>query len=176
MSETSGINNADYQWYALRDLKRANAKHLAWEVLTEKGFEVFTPMHWKLISNKSGRKTRVRVPVGALPPNPAELLLTPRFKTLIEQAKQEYDYVFIDCPPVEVVADAAIINPIVDLTLFVVRTGNLERAYLADIERWYQEGKYRNMAILLNGTEAAGKYGYHRHGYGYGCGYGYGNR
>lgn len=116
------------------------------------------------------------LPVGTLPPNPAELLLTPRFKTLIEQAKQEYDYVFIDCPPVEVVADAAIINPIVDLTLFVVRTGNLERAYLADIERWYQEGKYRNMAILLNGTEAAGKYGYHRHGYGYGYGYGYGNR
>lgn len=63
MSETSGINNADYQWYALSDLKRANAKHRAWEVLTEKGFEVFTPMHWKLISNKSVRKTRVRVPV-----------------------------------------------------------------------------------------------------------------
>lgn len=62
-SENSPADSPAHQWYALRDLKRANAKHRAWEVLTEKGFEVFTPLHWKLISNKSGRKTRVRVPV-----------------------------------------------------------------------------------------------------------------
>lgn len=63
MPVTFGTNNDDYQWYALRDLKRANAKQRAWEVLTEKGFEVFTPMQWKLISKKSGGKVRVRVPV-----------------------------------------------------------------------------------------------------------------
>lgn len=114
------------------------------------------------------------LPVGALPPNPAELLLSPRFAALIDEAKKEYDYIFIDCPPVEVVADAAIINTFVDLTIFVVRVGNLERSYLADIEKWYKEGKFRNMAILLNGTDATGKYGYHRHGYGYGYSYGYG--
>ena len=113
------------------------------------------------------------LPVGALPPNPAELLLGEKFEKLINEAKKEYDYIFIDCPPVEVVADAAIINRYVDLTIFVIRVNHLERMYLSEIENWYREGKYNNMAILLNGTDAAGKYGYHRHGYGYGYGYGY---
>lgn len=63
MSGNSPVKNTNYQWYALRDLKRANAKHRAWEILSDKGFEVFTPMHWKLISKKGGGKIRVRVPV-----------------------------------------------------------------------------------------------------------------
>lgn len=63
MSGNSPSNTTDFQWFALRDLKRANAKHRAWEVLMEKGFEVFTPMHWKLVSKKGGGKTRVRIPV-----------------------------------------------------------------------------------------------------------------
>ena len=63
MSGNLSIKDDHCQWYALRDLKRANAKHRAWEVLAEKGFEVFTPMHWKLISKKGGRKIRVHVPV-----------------------------------------------------------------------------------------------------------------
>lgn len=62
MSENPSLNDNN-QWFALRDLKRANAKHRAWEVLSEKGFEVFTPMHWKLISKKGGGKSRVKVPV-----------------------------------------------------------------------------------------------------------------
>ena len=114
------------------------------------------------------------LPSGALPPNPAELLLGERFGKMIEEAKETYDYIFIDCPPVEVVADAAVINRYVDITLFVVRVGHLERMYLAEIENWYREGKYRNMAILLNGTKTSGKYGYSGYGHSYGYGYGYG--
>lgn len=112
------------------------------------------------------------IPCGALPPNPTELLLNDRFKELIEAVKKEYDYIFIDCPPVEVVADASVINRISDLTIFIVRIGHLERSYLNDIEKWYQEGKYQNMALVLNGTESSSKYGYGRYGYGYGYGYG----
>lgn len=63
MSENSQEKDTNYQWFVLRDLKRANAKQRAWEVLTEKGFEVFTPMQWKLISKRGGGKNRVRVPV-----------------------------------------------------------------------------------------------------------------
>ena len=63
MPENPPSTDTPRQWYALRDLKRANAKHRAWEVLSQKGFEVFTPMQWKLISKKGGGKTRVHVPV-----------------------------------------------------------------------------------------------------------------
>ena len=113
------------------------------------------------------------LPCGKLPPNPTELLYTPRFAQLMERAREEYDYVFIDCPPVEIVADAAIINRYVDLTLFVVRAKMLERAFLPEIDKWYTDKKYTNLAILLNGTDATSdhygyhKYGYHKYGYHY---------
>ena len=93
---------------------------------------------------------------------------------MIETVRQEYDLIFIDCPPVEIVADAEIINPVADLTLFVVRAGLMERSFLNDIERWYLDKKFHNLTLLLNGTtDALGRYGYHKYGYGYG-GYGYG--
>lgn len=106
------------------------------------------------------------LPCGTLPPNPSELLYSPRFVQLIDQMRQLYDYVFIDCPPVEMVADAAIINRQVDLTLFIVRAYYLERAVLPEVQHWYDEKRYVNLTILLNGTDiASGHYGYHKYGY-----------
>lgn len=113
------------------------------------------------------------IPVGTLPPNPAELLFSDRLGELIATLRQQYDYVFIDCPPVEIVADASIINKLVDQTLFVVRAGLLDRSMLPVIERYYTEKKFVNMALLLNGTDnGSGRYGY-KYGYKYGYRYGY---
>lgn len=115
------------------------------------------------------------VPVGVLPPNPTELLVSDRLGTLLNRLKQQYDYVFVDCPPVEIVADAAIISKWADMTLFVIRAGLLERSMLPDLDRLYSENKYKNLSVILNGTEAAkGRYGYHKYGYRYGYNYGYG--
>ncbi len=117
------------------------------------------------------------LPVVSNPPNPTELLESPRFAELIEKMKSEYDYIVIDCPPIEVVADAQIIDRYVDRTFFIIRAGLLERSMLPEIDRLYEEKKYRNMAFILNGTRNdKGRYGYshsYRYGYGYGYGYGY---
>ncbi|MBO4758122.1 MAG: polysaccharide biosynthesis tyrosine autokinase [Bacteroidales bacterium] len=115
------------------------------------------------------------LPVGKTPPNPTELLYSSKLKPMLDQLRQEYDYVFVDCPPVEIVADATIISHESDITLFVVRAGMLERAMLPELEKNYEEKKYNNMAMILNGTDATNHYGYHRYGYAYGrYGYGYG--
>jgi capsular exopolysaccharide synthesis family protein len=115
------------------------------------------------------------LPCGVYPPNPTELLSSQRFDTLIEQVRNEYDYILIDCPPIEVVADAKIINRCVDMTLFVVRAQLFERSMLPILDQWYDQKVYNNMAVLLNGTEIlSGSYGYHKYGY-YG-GYHYGNK
>ena len=115
------------------------------------------------------------LPCGALPPNPSELLYTERFTTFIEIVKGEYDFVFLDCPPVEIVADSAIINRLADLTLFVIRAGLMEKSFLPEIDRWYAEKKYNNLVLLLNGTDMkGGRYGYHRYGY-HQYGYSYGS-
>lgn len=112
---------------------------------------------------------------GAVPPNPAELLLSHRLDDLVEQLKPDYDYILIDNVPMGVVADAAIVNRLADLTLFIARAGVLDRRQLPDIERVYEEGKMKQMAIVLNGVKEEqagyGHYGYYGYGYGYGYGY-----
>ena len=117
------------------------------------------------------------LPVGTIPPNPTELLFNERLKQVIDSVRSQYDYVFIDCPPIELVADTQIIEKLADRTIFVVRAGLLERSMLVELENLYNERKLKNMALILNGTESnTNKYGYrygYRYGYHYGYGYGY---
>ncbi|MDE7463104.1 MAG: polysaccharide biosynthesis tyrosine autokinase [Muribaculaceae bacterium] len=108
------------------------------------------------------------LPVGTFPPNPTELLESPRFNNLIDYLRTEYDYIFIDCPPVEMMADAQIINNVVDRTFIVLRVGLFERSMIPELERIYQSKKYRNIAIIINGADTKSRYGsYYRYGYGY---------
>lgn len=115
------------------------------------------------------------LPVGTIPPNPTELLADSRFAALIKMLRQAYDYIFIDCPPVEIVADAQIIEKLADRTLFVIRAGLLERDMLPQLQKRYDEKSYKNMAIILNGTESSQGYSY-KYGYRYGYRYGYGSK
>ena len=108
------------------------------------------------------------LPVGAIPPNPTELLESQRFTNLIDYLRTEYDYIFIDCPPGEMMADAQIIGDVADRTLFVVRVGLFQRSMLPEVERLYQTKKYPNMMIVLNDSMTGGHYGYsYSYGYGY---------
>ena len=114
------------------------------------------------------------LPVGTIPPNPTELLEDERFGKLIAGFRKEYDYVLIDCPPVDIVADPQIINNYVDRTMFVVRVGLMERKLLPELENLYKTQKYHNLSIVLNAsTGTDGRYGYSRYGYRYGYKYGY---
>lgn len=113
------------------------------------------------------------IPVGTNPPNPTELLFTDRFNNLFDFLSDKYDYIFVDCPPIDVVADAAIINKFTDLTIFVIRAGLFEKTMIPELERNYTEERFKNLTIILNGTyDTFNGYGYHSYGYGYGYGYG----
>ena len=108
------------------------------------------------------------LPVGAIPPNPTELLETARFNNLIDYLRTEYEYIFIDCPPGEMMADAQIIADVADRTLFVMRVGLFKRSMLQDIERLYEDKKYPNMMVVLNDSVTGARYGYsYSYGYGY---------
>ena len=63
------------------------------------------------------------LPVGAIPPNPAELLSTPIVERIFTALQQTYDYVIVDTPPVSVVTDAAVLSRVSDGVLLVVRPG-----------------------------------------------------
>ena len=94
------------------------------------------------------------LPIGKMPPNPAELLEDGRLATLIEEARKDYDIIFLDCPPVNIVVDTQIVSQWADRTLFVVRAGLLERSALKELNEFYEEKKFKNISVILNGTEA----------------------
>ena len=112
------------------------------------------------------------LPAGTIPPNPTELLAEPMFKEAIERLRGNYDYIFIDCPPIDIVADTQIIEKLADRTVFVVRAGLLERDMLPELQRMYDEHRFKNMALVLNGTMG----GNNRYAYRYGYHYGYGSK
>ncbi|HIT48632.1 MAG TPA: polysaccharide biosynthesis tyrosine autokinase [Candidatus Coprenecus stercoripullorum] len=110
------------------------------------------------------------LPVGTVPPNPSELLLSDRFERLMTECRNEYKYIFIDCPPMDLVADTSIIAQYAEMTMFVMRSGVFDKRALPIIADKYREGTLKRMAIVLNGVALRNM----RYGYGYGYGkYGY---
>ncbi len=119
------------------------------------------------------------LPMGIMPPNPTELMLIDKFATLVKDLRTKYDYILFDCPPVDIVSDAAIVEKQCDSTIFVVRAGLMEKEFLNDLEEFYTNKTYKNMSLLLNGVDYSSnrKYGYGTYGrYGDGSYYGYGNK
>ena len=95
------------------------------------------------------------IPVGMLPPNPSELLESPRFPEMIDKLRREFDYVIVDCPPAEMMADAQIINEVSDRTIFVVRADVMERSMIPELNRMYKDNKFKNLSFILNGVKMA---------------------
>lgn len=111
---------------------------------------------------------------GPIPPNPSELLLGEALDELIGQLRERYEYIIIDTVPYGMVADAQIISRVVDMCIYVIREGMMDRRRLPDIEDLYTGGKLPNMAVLLNDVRykhAGYGYGYGYYGYGYGKSY-----
>lgn len=114
------------------------------------------------------------LPVGVIPPNPAEMLLSNKLEDFFATLRKEYDYIILDCPPIEIVADTNIVKKYADVSLFVVRAGLMDRRCLKDVDELYSTQSYKHMALLLNGTTyVSSRYGSYRYGYGYGYSYGY---
>jgi len=108
------------------------------------------------------------ITAGPIPPNPAELLSKKNLQDLIEKAKANYDYVIIDTPPLGVVSDALLIMPFSDINLYIVRQGYSRIEFIKSLNELYEEGKFKNLSIVLNDSDFS-----HTYGYGYGHNYGY---
>lgn len=100
------------------------------------------------------------LPAGALPTNPTELLRNPLFGHLLDQARQEFDSIIIDSPSAGMLADADIIESLVDCTLFVVRAGRFNRHRLDELSPIYSRDTIKPQYVILNGVSINVRYGY----------------
>lgn len=106
------------------------------------------------------------ISAGPMPPNPSELLLSPRFDEFLETLKKTYDVIFLDSPPVGLVTDGILVMKKADLPIYVVRADYSKRSYLKSVHSLISNNKFEHLSVVLNGVKSGkGSYGY---GYGYG--------
>lgn len=119
------------------------------------------------------------LPVGALPSNPSEAVGSTAMVKIIQTLRENYDYVFIDTPPVSVVTDAAILSRFTDGVILVIRADettkqamNLSKKNLEDVNA-HILGAVLNDFNAKNHSYGSGYYySYYNYSYKYG---GYGN-
>ncbi len=114
-------------------------------------------------------------PAGPVPPNPAELIDSVSMKNFIKTAKETFDYIIIDTPPVAIVTDALLVSSFTDFYIFVVRQRYSSKTTLELIEELRKNGVIKTLGIIVNDIKLTGYYGYGlRYGYALGYGYNYG--
>ncbi|MEO7291484.1 MAG: CpsD/CapB family tyrosine-protein kinase, partial [Ginsengibacter sp.] len=110
------------------------------------------------------------ISAGAIPPNPSELILSSKFKEMMDELRNRFDYLIIDSAPIGPVSDSLLLKEYADTTIFVVRHNVTPKIYLKLIDNLSKQKKFKNLCIVFNGLKKRGIGGY----YGYGT-YGYGN-
>lgn len=119
---------------------------------------------WKDIITPSDHNPNLDcIYAGPKPPNPTDMLMSDRMENLIAELRTEYDYIILDSVPAMAVADALVLDRVVDLTVYVIRQGYLDRRELPEIEMLYREKKFHNMCMVLNSATQSN----HKYGYGY---------
>jgi tyrosine-protein kinase Etk/Wzc len=104
---------------------------------------------------------------GHIPPNPSELLASKRMDSFIEEAKNQYDYVIFDVPPVIAVTDSLILAKKVDGIVLVVRTNVTDREGIEHAKRLLDNIGASITGIVVNGIQVRKYYSGYKYYYYY---------
>ncbi len=118
----------------------------------------------KEVIKKTPIKDLYIIPVGKLPPNPGDLLISSKLKDIIKQLEEEFDYVVLDSPPIGVVSDTIFLMREVDVSLIVLRSGYSKRLFVRNLDKMTKDYNIKNVGIILNEVKSKDLY----YGYGYG--------
>lgn len=115
------------------------------------------------------------IPIGAIPPNPSELLSQDTFAEVISELKTMYDYIIIDAAPSGYVVDGVIASKAADGVIFVVSSGTTAAKAAKNATAELLQAGCKLIGSVLNKcqTEDDTRYGYNSYGYSYGYGSGY---
>jgi capsular exopolysaccharide synthesis family protein len=129
--------------------------------------------HWNEVTNTIsdimlGEFTLHIVTAGTKPPNPSEILSSNRFRDFLKEVSKDYNFIFIDAPPVMPVADASDIATLVDGVILVYMTGKIGRGVLKRVKANLENVDAKLTGVILNKvkSDAGGEY-YQYHSYYY---------
>lgn len=105
---------------------------------------------------------------GPVPPNPSELLGSNKFVGMLEEARQNYDYIFVDTPPLGSVIDAAVVSKNCDGTMLVVESNAVSYRFVQRVKDQLDKADSRILGVVLNKVElnSRGYYGHYGRYYG----------
>lgn len=92
---------------------------------------------------------------GPVPPNPSELLSSKKFSTLIEKARDAYDYILVDCAPLGMVIDAAVVAQSCDTSILVVQSGNISYRFAQNVKQQLEKSGCPILGVVLNKLDRA---------------------
>jgi tyrosine-protein kinase Etk/Wzc len=108
------------------------------------------------------------LPCGPVPPNPAELLLSPKLQELFAEMNKKFDFIVIDTAPIGLVSDASILGKFAEATIYIVRHNYTYKKQLEVITELSSTNRLPKVNVIINDIRTGGWYGSY---YGYG-GYG----
>lgn len=114
------------------------------------------------------------LPSGTIPPNPAETLGSARFKEFLRKAKETYDYVLLDIPPVVAFTDAAVVAAQMDAVFVVVELGKSSTPLTQRALALLQNVQAKIRGVIVNKVNAAHADGSYYYGYAYSYSHYYG--
>lgn len=103
---------------------------------------------------------------GPATPTPSELLNSDTFTELLKKAKEQYDYVIVDSPPLGSVIDSAIIGKKCDGTILVLSSGTISYRFAQTVQNQLVRAGCRILGCVLNKVDMDGKKGYYGKYYG----------
>jgi len=112
---------------------------------------------------------------GPIPPNPMELIAGEKTREFFIQLKKRYDYIFVDTPPIGMVADALLLLKYSDINIYVIRHNLTIKKVFSNVIQNLKKREINNLNIIINDVPSGNKFLSYSHGYGYGYGYGYGS-
>ncbi len=100
---------------------------------------------------------------GTIPTNPAELLGSVKMHKILEELRNEYDYVLIDAPPALGIADARVLGKICDGIIVVIMANKTNRDDLIEVKEELERAGEKLVGFIFNGLDMG--YRRYRHRY-----------
>jgi capsular exopolysaccharide synthesis family protein len=148
------------------DMRRPS-QHTIWQTFNIKGLS-------NVLINETSLENSILHPLpnldldvvtaGTLPPNPIALLDSHSMDDFVKKARDNYDFVIIDTPPLMYVADPLVVSKFVDGILLVVRLGKVDSQEVVMSKSLLDQSKVPVLGMILNGISEQSSYGGHYYG------------